>query len=106
MALQDEDFEDYSDEEGFVEDSLNDEEYDKLYATLPSLKEQISSYNSTIDDLKLKEALYYNYYEIEPALEELKAKFPRKKRTYRSIAGSIQKCPSRCGGVSRPPKSG
>ncbi|KAK7678872.1 hypothetical protein QCA50_018175 [Cerrena zonata] len=80
--FNDDDLADYDNsagEEEFNEDSLNDEEYDKLYETLPKLKELIASYNNSIDEMALKEALYYNYYELSDAIEELKSKFPKKK---------------------------
>lgn len=75
----DDDYNNYSGEEEFHEDSLTNEEYEALYETLPKAKEALASYNSDIDELAIKEALYYNYFELEPALEELKAKFPKKK---------------------------
>lgn len=75
----DDDYNNYSGEEEFHEDSLTNEEYEALYETLPQAKKALASYNSDIDELAIKEALYYNYFELEPALEELKAKFPKKK---------------------------
>lgn len=75
----DDDYDNYSGDEEFNEDSLTNEEYDTLYDALPKVKEALASYNSDIDDLAIKEALYYNYFELEPALEELKSKFPKKK---------------------------
>lgn len=75
----DDDYGSYSGEEEFNEDSLTNEEYDALYETLPQAKEALASYNNDIDELAIKEALYYNYFELEPALEELKSKFPKKK---------------------------
>lgn len=65
---------DVSDEE-FNEDNLNDEDYDKLYRMLPSLKSSLSSYNNEIPESELKETLYANYFELEPTIEELKARF-------------------------------
>lgn len=84
-ALDEDDLVDYANSEGeedFNEDSLNDEEYNKLYDSLPILKQSIGTYNDTIDDLSLKEALYYNYYDITESVEELKSKFPKKKGMY------------------------
>lgn len=78
----DEDYSDYSGEEEFHEDSLSNEEYDALYAALPKVKEALLSYNSDIPDLDIKEALYYHYFEVEPACEELRSKFPKKKGMY------------------------
>lgn len=75
----DDDYNDYSGDEEFNEDSLSNEEYDALYAALPKAKDALSSYNSDIDELSIKEALYYNYFELEPALAELREKFPKKK---------------------------
>lgn len=75
----DEDFNDYSGDEGFHEDSLTNEEYDTLYAVLPEAKKAMSSYNSDITEEQIKEALYYNYFELEPSLDELRKNFPKKK---------------------------
>lgn len=75
----DDDLVDLSDGEEFNEDSLNDEDYDKLYELLPEVKKFAASYNPTIDELLLKEALYYNYFEVAGAIDELKEKFPKKK---------------------------
>ncbi|OBA22428.1 hypothetical protein METBIDRAFT_54351, partial [Metschnikowia bicuspidata var. bicuspidata NRRL YB-4993] len=75
----DDDYENYSGEDEFNEDALNNADYDALYAALPEAKAQLQSYNPQIQDLDIKEALYYNYFEIPAALEELKSKFPRKK---------------------------
>ncbi|KAM9923334.1 hypothetical protein OXX59_005250 [Metschnikowia pulcherrima] len=75
----DEDFDNYSGEEEFNEDSLSNEEYDTLYAALPQVKAELASYNPQIEDIDIKEALYYNYFEIAAAIEELKSKFPKKK---------------------------
>lgn len=68
-----------SEEEGFHEDALNDEDYDLLYELLPKVKESIATYNDSIDELSIKEAIYYNYFELEPTLEELRSRFPKKK---------------------------
>ena len=67
-------------EEEFDENKLNNEEYDLLHDMLPELKKKLKDYNDDIPDYDLKEALYYNYFEIDPAIEELKSKF--KKSTY------------------------
>ncbi|KAF7999760.1 hypothetical protein HF325_005609 [Metschnikowia pulcherrima] len=75
----DDDFDNYSGEEEFNEDSLSNEEYDTLYAALPQVKAELASYNPQIEDIDIKEALYYNYFEIAAAIEELKSKFPKKK---------------------------
>ncbi|RKP31241.1 hypothetical protein METBISCDRAFT_14543 [Metschnikowia bicuspidata] len=73
------DYSDYSDNEEFHEDALHNEEYDALYAVLPEAKKALSSYNPNIPEIEIKEALYYHYFEIKPALEDLRAKFPKKK---------------------------
>mmetsp|Transcript_6032 Transcript_6032/g.7363 ORF Transcript_6032/g.7363 Transcript_6032/m.7363 type:complete len:102 (-) Transcript_6032:4429-4734(-) len=73
------DYDNYSGEEEFNEDNLDDQEYDKLYASLPKLKEGIKDYNDEILEIDLKEALYFNYYEIEEAIKELKSRYPKKK---------------------------
>ena len=78
MDYDDDDL-DYSshEEEEFDENKLNNDEYDLLHDTLPALKEKLKSYNDEIPEYDLKEALYYNYFEIEPTVEELKSKFKR-----------------------------
>ncbi|KAF3984977.1 hypothetical protein FT663_05478 [Candidozyma haemuli var. vulneris] len=68
-----------SEEEGFIEDALTNEEYDQLYELLPQVKKALASYNDTIDELSIKEAIHYNYFELEPTLEDLKSRFPKKK---------------------------
>lgn len=77
MANYDEDdvadYDEYDEE--FNEDNLNDEDYDKLYEILPSLKASLASYNNEIPDADLKETLYANYFEVEPTIEELKSRF-------------------------------
>lgn len=72
-------YDNYSSDEGFHEDSLTNEEYDILYELLPQVKKLLELYNPDIDEFSMKEALYYNYFELEPALEELQTKFPKKK---------------------------
>lgn len=78
MDYDDDDL-DYSshEEEEFDENKLNNDEYDLLHDTLPALKEKLKSYNDEIPEYDLKEALYYNYFEIEPTVEELKSKFKK-----------------------------
>lgn len=73
------DYDNLSGGDEFIEDDLDDEEYDKLYAALPKLKESIASYNDEIPEIDLKEALYFNYYETEESIKELKSKHPKKK---------------------------
>ena len=67
MDYDDDDL-DYSshEEEEFDENKLNNDEYNLLHDTLPALKEKLKSYNDEIPEYDLKEALYYNYFEIEP----------------------------------------
>lgn len=80
--LEYDDFDDVSgSEEGevFNEDELDDRDYDLLYKRLPQLKTAMSSYNDNIPDIDLKEALYYNYFEIEEGIKELKSRYPKKK---------------------------
>lgn len=81
----DEDYDEYSGDEGFHEDALNNEDYDALYAALPVAKKALAAYNPDIPDEEIKEALYYHYFEVDPALEELRAKYPRKKGTLQSV---------------------
>ncbi|KAI5970134.1 hypothetical protein CANMA_000745 [Candida margitis] len=66
--------------EQFDEDKLTNEEYDLLHDLLPQLKTKLKSYNDEIPDLALKEALYFNYFELEPSIEELKSNFKTQKR--------------------------
>lgn len=68
-----------SEEEGFNEDALTNEEYDQLYDLLPQVKQALATYNDSIEELSLKEALYYNYFELEATIEDLKSRFPKKK---------------------------
>lgn len=75
----------YSGEEELNEDQLDDQEYDKLYSNLPGLKKAIESYNDEIPDENLKEALYYNLYNIEDSVQEIKSKFSRKSK-YRLVS--------------------
>lgn len=89
----DDDYNDYSGEEEFNEDSLTNEEYDALYAALPQAKQALASYNNDIDELAVKEALYFNYFELEPALAELRERFPKKKGMLTfAIASSTRLC--------------
>ncbi|KAG2732624.1 hypothetical protein G9P44_005041 [Scheffersomyces stipitis] len=78
----DEDYDKYSDhdEEEFNEDSLPNDEYDKLHELLPQLIKTLASYNDEVPELDLKEALYYNYYDLDAAADEIRSKF--KKSTY------------------------
>lgn len=70
-----------SDQEGFSEDFLNNDEYDQLYSSLPLLKTRLENYNSTIPESDLKEILYNNYFDIESSVQEIKETY-RKNRTY------------------------
>lgn len=72
-----EDFDESMNEE-FNEDDLDDEEYDQLYASLPKLKQSLASYNDSVPEFDLKEALYYHHYEIEPAVKDIKTRFKKK----------------------------
>lgn len=81
----DEDYDDFSGDEGFHEDSLTNEEYDALYAALPVAKKALASYNSDIPEEEIKEALFYNYFEVDPALEELRSKYSKKKGTFNFV---------------------
>lgn len=78
--LMDDDLVDYSEDEEFNEDKLNDEDYDSLYEALPKLKGKVAQYNDQIGELDLKEALYYNYFNIDDAFNELKKNYPKKKQ--------------------------
>ncbi|CAI5760229.1 unnamed protein product [Candida verbasci] len=64
-------------EEEFNEDNLTNEEYQLLHDLLPQLKQKLKTYNDEIHDENLKESLYYNYFEIEPAINELKSQFKK-----------------------------
>lgn len=80
---EDDDYDNYSnDEEGFNEDSLSNEDYDLLHDLLPKAKKELETYNKDIDELSIKEALYYNYFELDEALKEIRLKFPKKKGTF------------------------
>lgn len=88
------DYEDHSDNEEFNEDDLNDDDYAKLHETLPELKLKLISYNDTIEEIALKEALFYNYYNIEDSIEEIKTKFPKKKGTYNPFSIFLYSVPT------------
>lgn len=78
----DEDELDYNSQEEldqFDEDKLTNEEYDLLHQLLPQLKAKLKSYNDDVPEMALKEALYFNYFELEPSIEEIKTNF---KSTY------------------------
>lgn len=66
-----------ADQEQFNEEALSNEEYDKLYDSLDNLKRMLVDYNPDILSASLKEILYFNYYEVEPSFEEVKATFKR-----------------------------
>lgn len=79
------DYREGSAEEDFNEDLLDDEEYNKLYKSLDSLKEKIATYNDEINDEELKQALYFNFYDVDEAFAEIKEKFPKKKQKGKSF---------------------
>ncbi|GEQ70937.1 hypothetical protein JCM33374_g4618 [Metschnikowia sp. JCM 33374] len=79
------DYEEYSGDEDFNEDSLTNEEYDALYAAIPAVKAELQSYNTQIEELDIKEALYYNYFEVAAAIDELKKRFPKKKGMFKKL---------------------
>ncbi|CDK28191.1 unnamed protein product [Kuraishia capsulata CBS 1993] len=89
MPYDDDDYVDYENEDyddsEFVEDNLNDEDYALLYETLPVLKDQLGDYNSDIQDEDLKAVLYYNYFEVDNALAEIRSKFKRKRGKFDSV---------------------
>lgn len=93
--FDDDDLEDYqnysAEEEAFNEEALDDAEYDKLYALLPILKQQVADYNDEMDELDMKEALYYNYYAVEEAVKELKEKYPKKKGMYTVLFHEVRR---------------
>lgn len=78
----DDDYEDYSQDEGFDEDALTNEEYDQLHEALPKLRNQLASYNDEVPEYDLKEALYANYWDIEASLTEIKSRFKKSKYTF------------------------
>lgn len=73
-------------EDVFEEYRLNNEDYDKLHEMLPILKSKLTAYNDEVPEIDLKEALYFNYFELEPSLEEIKSKF--KKSMYHFVLTS------------------
>lgn len=81
--MDSDDLEDYTSpaDDEFDEDALSNEEYDKLHEMLPKLKKLLRTYNDDISEYDLKEALYFNYYELDATIEEIKSRF--KKSTYR-----------------------
>lgn len=74
------DLEDYDESmhEEFHEDDLDDEEYDQLYASLPTLVQSLKNYNDEIPEFDLKEALYFNHYDIDLSVKEIKSRFKKK----------------------------
>ncbi|MCH0629032.1 hypothetical protein JNB11_03545 [Kocuria palustris] len=78
----DDDYEDYSQDEGFDEDKLTNEEYEQLHEVLPKLRKQLATYNDEIPEYDLKEALYANYWDVDASLAELKTRFKKSKYTY------------------------
>ncbi|CAH2355650.1 elongation factor 1 alpha-like protein [[Candida] railenensis] len=89
-AQEEDDYDIASDGEEFNEDTLDDDEYEQLYAQLPLLKKELESYNDDIQEIDMKEALYFNYYKINEAVEELKDKYPKKKKVNSKTAKKIQ----------------
>lgn len=69
------DYNSHEDIDEFDEDKLNNEEYDLLHEQLVHLKAKLKAYNDEIPEIDLKEALYFNYFELEPSIDELKGKF-------------------------------
>ncbi|CAI8493575.1 unnamed protein product [Pichia kudriavzevii] len=61
----------YSDHsyEGFDEDALDDEEYELLYAQLPSFRNKVKSKNYHIDEDLLKEYLWEAEFDPDVAFE-------------------------------------
>ncbi|ODV98184.1 hypothetical protein PACTADRAFT_20341, partial [Pachysolen tannophilus NRRL Y-2460] len=85
--FDEDDLNDYQNEElsggeEFIEDELSNEDLDLLYDLLPKLKDQFANYNnSAINDQVLKETLWYNYYNLEDSIKEIKSKFKPVKKT-------------------------
>ncbi|CAK9442327.1 uncharacterized protein LODBEIA_P60700 [Lodderomyces beijingensis] len=69
------DYQSHDEVDEFDEDKLANDEYDLMHEQLAHLKSKLKSYNPEIPEIDLKEALYFNYFELEPSIEELKAKF-------------------------------
>ncbi|QPG74001.1 hypothetical protein FOA43_001318 [Brettanomyces nanus] len=68
---------DYSekDEGIFDEDHSANEEYDKLYELLPQLKKQVAGKYQHLDEKKMKELLWNNYFNVEDTVTEIKDTF-------------------------------
>lgn len=76
----DDEYDDYdSQAEEFDEDKLTNDEYDQLHEVLPQLKAALADYNDEIPEYDLKEALYFNYFELQPSEEEIKSRFKKSK---------------------------
>jgi hypothetical protein len=75
----DDDLEDYTSpaDEEFDEEALSNEEYDKLHEVLAELKQLLKDYNDEIPEFDLKEALYFNYYEVPDTIDEIKSRFKK-----------------------------
>lgn len=83
----DDDMIDYQGQENdqFDEDALNDEEYDDLYELLPKIQEFSKSFNNPeLTELKLKELLWLNYFDLEKTKTEIQSNFKKisEKRMY------------------------
>lgn len=71
-------YDEEADNAGFSEDQLNDEEYDKLYEALPKLKQQTDGKFKGLDDVKLKELLWNNYFSVDDTLDQIRQEYKRK----------------------------
>ncbi|RLV92886.1 Elongation factor 1 alpha-like protein [Spathaspora sp. JA1] len=71
----------------FNEDSLSNEDYDKLHQYLPQIKDIMSEYD--VDDYDLKECLYYNNFDVSVCVEELKANFKKSNKKKSSQIGQL-----------------
>ncbi|OWB69707.1 nucleotide binding protein [[Candida] boidinii] len=83
----DDDMIDYQgqDNDQFDEDALNDEEYEDLYELLPKIQEFSKSFNNPeLTELKLKELLWLNYFDLEKTKTEIQSNFKKilEKRMY------------------------
>ncbi|KAK6454320.1 uncharacterized protein RJT20DRAFT_136680 [Scheffersomyces xylosifermentans] len=73
------DYASHEDEE-FNEESLPNDEYDKLHSSLAELKKELLNYNDEIPEFDLKEALYFNFYDVPAALAEIKDRYKKTAR--------------------------
>ncbi|VEU22789.1 DEKNAAC103862 [Brettanomyces naardenensis] len=62
-------------DQAFDEETLTNEEYDNLYRVLPKLKQHVTGKYQKLDEQKMKELLWNNYFNLDDTLAEIKTTF-------------------------------